>query len=331
MGTVGIGEDTLGSIRGPAARGSLVGLRPTLPLVSRFGMMPATPTRDTLGPLARTVRDAAILLDVIAGYDPHDPVTAACVGHVPATYTSFLADDGLAGMRLGVIREPMNKEADPTSDDFKQVRAVIDRAVADLGARGAQIVDPVVIPGLMDLLDRCGGTFETEAAINAYLADHPHAPAKTLQEMVLSTDVLPVRRLRLMEGIGHTTGDPGYLQQLLAREALRQAVLTVMADHGLDALVYATFDQSPLPIPPDVLTTLKSAPYPGNNRWLAPHLAYPAITVPAGFTPDVLPVGIEFLGRPFSEGTLFRIAYGYEQATHHRRPPASTPPLPGDA
>jgi Asp-tRNA(Asn)/Glu-tRNA(Gln) amidotransferase A subunit family amidase len=328
---VGIGEDTLGSIRGPAARGSLVGLRPTLPLVSRFGMMPATPTRDTLGPLARTVRDAAILLDVIAGYDPHDPVTAACVGHVPASYTGYLSDDGLAGMRLGIIREPMNKEADPTSEDFKQVRAVIERAIADLAARGAHMVDPVVVPDLMELLDRCGGTYETEAAINAYLADHPHAPAKTLQEIVLSTDVLPSRRARMMEGIGHTTGDPGYLRQLHAREALRQNVLKVMADDGLDALVYATFDRSPLPIPPDILTTFKSVPYPGNNRWLAPHLAYPAITVPAGFTPDGLPVGIEFLGRPFSEGTLFRIAYGYEQATHHRRPPATTPPLPGDA
>jgi Asp-tRNA(Asn)/Glu-tRNA(Gln) amidotransferase A subunit family amidase len=331
MGTVGIGEDTLGSIRGPAARGSLVGLRPTLPLVSRFGMMPATPTRDTLGPLARTVRDAAILLDVIAGYDPHDPVTAACVGYVPTSYTSFLADNGLTGIRLGIIREPMNKEADPTSQDFKQVRAVIDRAVVDLEVRGAQIVDPLDIPGLMDLLDRCGGTFETETAINGYLAAHPHAPAKTLQEIVLSPDVLPSRRARMTEGIGHTTSDPGYLSQLLAREALRQAVLTAMADDGLDALVYATFDQSPLPIPPDILTTFKSVPYPGNNRWLAPHLAYPAITVPAGFTPDGLPVGIEFLGRPFSEGTLFRIAYGYEQATHHRRPPAATSPLPGDA
>lgn len=331
MGAVGIGEDTLGSIRGPAARNALVGLRPTLPLVSRFGMMPGSPTRDTLGPLARTVRDAAILLDVIAGYDPNDPVTAACVGHVPETYTSFLIADGLRGMRLGVIREPMSKEADPTSAEFKEVRATIERALGVLADGGAQLVDPVVIPGLMELLDRVGGTYETEAAMNAYLAAHPNAPVRTLQEIVLSSEVLPSRRTRLMEGVGHTTSDPGYLQQMLAREELRVAVLRAMADHQLDALVYATFDHPPQPIPADVMTSFKAVTYPGNNRVLAPALAYPAISVPAGATADGLPIGIEFLGRPFSEGTLFRIAYGFEQATHHRRPPASTPALPGDA
>jgi amidase len=327
FGTIGIGEDTLGSIRGPAARGALVGLRPTLPLVSRFGMMPGVPTRDTLGPLARTVRDTALLLDVIAGYDPNDPVTAACVGHVAASYTDFLVPDALRGIRLGIIREPMNKEADPTSDEFKQVRAVIDRALDELANRGAELVDPAVVPDLMELLDRAGGTFETEPATNAYLAAHPKAPVKTLQEIVLSSEVLPSRRTRLLEAVGHSLDDPGYLRQMLAREQLRQNVLKTMADHRLDALVYATFDHPPQPIREDALTSFKNVTYPGNNRVLAPMLAYPAISVPAGFMARDLPVGIEFLGRPFSEGTLFRIAYGFEQATHHRKPPPSTPPL----
>jgi Asp-tRNA(Asn)/Glu-tRNA(Gln) amidotransferase A subunit family amidase len=331
MATVGIGEDTLGSIRGPAARNALVGLRPTLPLVSRFGMMPAVPTRDTLGPLARTVRDIAILLDVIAGYDPNDPVTATCVGQVPETYTSFLVDDALKGIRLGVIREPMSKEAVPSADDFKSVRAVIDRALTDLAAHGAEIVDPVVVPDLMALLDKAGGTYETEPATDAYLAEHPHAPVKTLRDIVLSPAVLPSRKTRLIEGLGHTTNDVGFLIQSLTRDELRIAVLKTMADHDLDSLVYATFDHPPQPIPADVMTTFKRTTYPGNNRVLASMLAYPAIAVPAGRTPDGMPVGIEFLGRPFSDGTLLRIAYGYEQATHHRQPPASTPPLPGDA
>src|SRR2546422_8805171 len=113
-----------GSIRGPAAVNNLVGLRPTLPLVSRFGMLPARPSTDTLGPITRTVKDAAILLDVIAGYDANDPVTAYAVGQVPASYTQFLIAGGLKGARIGVIREPMDPKADPTSADYKQVRMV---------------------------------------------------------------------------------------------------------------------------------------------------------------------------------------------------------------
>src|SRR3989475_1429842 len=133
--TVRIGEDTGGSVRGPAAFNSLVGLRPTVPLVSRFGMMPATPSQDTLGPIARTVKDAALLLDVIAGYDPNDPVTAYAATQVPPTYTAFLNKDGLRGARLGVIREPIDPKADTNSEDYKKVKAVMDKAIAELKDR----------------------------------------------------------------------------------------------------------------------------------------------------------------------------------------------------
>src|SRR5215510_11351781 len=122
---VGIAEDTGGSIRGPAAHANEVGLRPTVPLVSRFGMMPATPTQDTLGPIARTVRDTALMLDVIAGYDPNDPVTAYADGHVPTTSTEFLKRDGLKGARLGVLRVPLDPKVDLQSNDYQKVRAVI--------------------------------------------------------------------------------------------------------------------------------------------------------------------------------------------------------------
>ncbi|MGI0149719.1 MAG: amidase family protein, partial [Thermoplasmata archaeon] len=119
FGMVGIGEDTGGSIRGPAAVQSLVGLRPTVPLVSRFGMMPAKPANDTLGPMTRTVEDAAILLEVIAGYDPNDPMTAYAVGQVPDSYTAFLRKDGLQGARLGIVRDPMDAKTDTASEDYK--------------------------------------------------------------------------------------------------------------------------------------------------------------------------------------------------------------------
>jgi len=332
--TVGIGEDTGGSVRGPAALNSLVGLRPTVPLVSRYGMMPATPSQDTLGPIARTVKDAALLLDVIAGYDPNDPVTAYAAGQVPATYTAFLNKDGLRGARLGVIREPFDPKTDTASDDYKKVKAVLDKGLADLKRFGAEVVDPLTIPDLKERVKKTfdDNLFETEQAIEAYLAKHPNAPAKTLREILLTGKVVPSRSTRLIANVGRTTDEPGYLKVLLLREETRQIVLQLMADNRLDALVYATYDYPPAVIRSDALAnpSFSDLADPGNNRRLAPILGFPAMSVPAGFTPDGLPVGIEFMGRPFAEPTLFKIGYSYEQATHNRKPPATTPQLRGE-
>ena len=328
FGTVGIGEDTGGSVRGPAAVNNLVGLRPTLPLVSRFGMMPARPSTDTLGPIARSVKDAAIIMDVITGYDVNDPVTAESVGQIPGSYTQSLAVDGLKGARIGVIREPLDPRADPASADYKQVRTVIDRALADLTRLGAALVDPLTVPDItarsVKLYD--GNIFETEAATNAYLAQHPKAPVKTLSEIILSGRVVPARARAMIGLLGHSTSEAGYLELLLLREELRQAVLAAMANARLDTLVYATFDHQPMLIPADALTrTVIDSAGRGNNRRLSPVLGFPAITVPAGFTVDGTPVGLEFMGRRFAEPTLFKLAYAYEQGTHHRKPPQTTP------
>ena len=332
--TVGIGEDTGGSVRGPAALNNVVGLRPTLPLVSRFGMMPANPSQDTLGPIARTVKDAALLLDVIAGYDPNDAVTAYAVGQIPPTYTAFLNKDGLKGARLGVVREPFDPKTDTASDDYKKAKAVLDRGLADLQRFGAELMDPVTIPELKDRIKKGfdDNLFETEQAIDGYLAKHPNAPARTLREILLTGKVVPSRSTRLITNVGRTTEDPGYLKVLLLREETRQIVLQLMADNRLDALVYATFDYPPAVIRADALTNPSFADVadPGNNRRLAPILGFPAMSVPAGFTAEGLPVGIEFLGRPFAEPTLFKLAYAYEQATQHRKPPATTPQLRGE-
>ena len=131
-----------------------------------------------------------------------------------------------------------------------------------------------------------------------------------------------------MDSVGKSTDDPGYVQVQRIAESTRQVVLTLMADHKLDALVYATFDHQPVFIAPDVMTKpVIDDDRLGNNRLLSPILGFPAMTVPAGFTTDGLPVGIEFMARPFAEATLFRLGYAYEQGTHHRRPPASTPAL----
>jgi len=328
--TVGIGEDTGGSIRGPAAVNNLVGLRPTVPLVSRFGMLPARPSTDTLGPIGRSVKDVALILDVIAGYDPNDPVTAESVGRQPATYTQALTADGLKGARIGIIREPLDPRADTSSPEFKAARTVIERSIEDMRRLGAIVVDAPKIP---DLASRSaaiydGNVFETEAAMDNYFAQHPNAPVKSLKDILLSGKVVPARARTLTNAVGHSTNEYGYLQLLLARDALRQSVLAMMADEKLDALAYATFDYPPPKIPANALTAsaLDSAG-PGNNRRLSPTLGFPAITVPAGFTPDGLPIGLELMGREFDEALLLKLAYAYEQGTKHRRPPATTPAL----
>jgi amidase len=318
---VGIGEDTGGSIRGPAAHASLVGLRPTLPLVSRAGMMPFAPTRDTLGPLTRTVRDTAIVLDAIAGYDPEDPITAWSWGQQPPTYTGFLDANGLAGMRFGVIRAPMSKETDTGAADYQEIQVTISKAVADLVARGAKVIDPMIIPDLMDRVAAGGGgsdSFETEAAINKFLGQFPNAPVHTLREIVDSPLVIAKRREELRKSLGRTIDEAAAIKQARIRDELRTSILRVMADNRLDALIYATYDHAPAVVPRST---------PGTNRVLASITAFPAIVVPAGFFSDGLPIGIEFLGRPYSEGTLIKAAFGYEQATRHRHPPDTAPAL----
>jgi amidase len=330
FGLVGIGEDTGGSVRGPAAVLNLVGLRPTLQLVSRHGLMPANPTQDTMGPMTRTVADAAILMDAIVGYDPEDAITAYSVGQVPDTYTEALQTDRLQGARIGVLRAPTSSSSDESSEDYGKVRSVIDSALREMTSLGAVLVDPVVIPGIDSLLSTAiRNGYETEAATNKYLAAHPHAPYATLAEILTSGVVNPWRARGLMRLVGKTTNDPGYLEVLKAREELRQNLLKLMADESLDAIVYATFDHQPTLIASDVETN----PNPedgygkGGNRGLSPAIGFPALTIPAGFTSDGLPVGLEFLSRPFTESLLLGFGYAFEQGTDHRRPPESTPSL----
>jgi len=292
--TPGIGEDTGGSVRGPAAVSSLVGLRPTLPLVSRYGMFPARPSTDTVGPIARTVKDAAIVLDVIAGYDPNDPVTAYAVGHIPTSYTSALMSDGLKGARIGVIRQAMDAKTDPASEDYSKVRAVTDKAIHELKTLGAELAEPGTIPDVIDRLNKAydGNLFETEPASNAYLAQNANSPLKTLREILLSGKVAPSRARVLMNSVGKSTDDAGYAQVQRIVESTRQAVLTLTADYNLDALVYATFDHQPVPIAADVMTKpVVDDDRLGNNRRLSPILGFPAITVPAGFTRRALKSG----------------------------------------
>ena len=189
--------------------------------------------------MPRSITDAAILLDVLAGYDPSDPITAYAVGRVPDTYTDALVSTGLREARIGVIRDPMDSKTDTTSHDYQKVRAVIDQAIEDLEALGAVVIDPVSLPHFDSIQQTyVANIYETEGATNAYLAEHDEPPVNTLRDNLLSGVVTPWRARGLMGSIGKTTDDAEYLALLAARERLRQSVLTTMADQRLDALVY---------------------------------------------------------------------------------------------
>ena len=316
----GVGTDTVNSIRSPASANSIVGIRPTLGLVSRAGVIPYSFTQDAVGPLARTVADAARLLSVLAGEDPGDAATAASRGHVAADYTRFLRADGVAGKRIGVLRSFFGSGA-----SHAEVNAVADRAIEDLRGLGATLVElstPELDSGSL-AREVSVHLYELKPALNGYLAGAA-APVKSLAEIIASGKFHPqvADTLRQAQGLEL---DDGYRHRLQLRTELQQRVLAIMAEARLDAIVFPHQQRLVVPLGETQVE---------RNGALAAVTGFPAIVVPGGFsapTPRAavgVPVGIEFLGRPWSEDVLIEIAYGYEQATHHRRAPPSTPPLP---
>jgi Asp-tRNA(Asn)/Glu-tRNA(Gln) amidotransferase A subunit family amidase len=324
--TVGIAQEGLASIRRPSTWNSIAGMRPTAGLVSRGGVYAGWPSiNGSLGPMARTVTDLAKLLDVMAGYDPDDPVTARGVGHVPESFTRFLDKNGLRGARLGILREPMGLGSEPESDDFKKIDEIFNRAVGELKSAGAVIVDPVVIPNLKELLARRAGSYkDEEESFQRYFSRSAKRPYASRAEAAASPDFSKVVK-RSRERFSRAPDDKAHYEYLKAREQLMTNLLTVMADNKLDAIVHKAVEHQPTLIrdgiqPPFV--DQKGAPH------INTHLVYvPSIVVPAGFTRDNLPAGITFLGRPYDDGSMIRLAFAYEQATHHRKPPATVTPL----
>lgn len=323
--TVAVGEEGFASIRRPSTWNSLVGMRPTAGLVSRSGMYDGWPSlQGSLGPMARTVTDLAKLLDVIAGYDPEDPLTAAGVGHVSGSFTKFLDKNGLKGTRIGILRESIGSGSEPDSEDFKKVSAVFDQAVQELKAAGAEIVDPVVIPKVNELLAKRATGPDSDESIKFYFGRNANPPFKSREEIRQAPEfnkLLPPVQERVAAIGGRSTDQSKHYQYLVAREELMINLLKVMADNRLTAIVHKSVEHQPNLIsegvnPPYVTT--KGVPH--LNTFL---VFVPTITVPAGFTTDNLPVGISFLGRPYTDGAMIKLAYSYEQATHHRKPPAT--------
>jgi amidase len=323
---VGVGQEGFASIRRPSTWNSIAGMRPTAGLVSRSGVYAGWPSiAGSLGPMARTVKDLATLLDIMVGYDSEDPITARGSGHIPDSYKQFLDTNGLRGARIGILREAMGYDAEPGSEDFSRVAEVFDNAVAELKAAGAVIVDPVVIPKLKELLAKRAGSFaDEEESFTNYLSRSATPPYKSREEAKNSPDFLKVSK-RSRERWTRATAATGHYEYLLAREELTTHFLKVMADNKLDAIVHKAVEHQPTFIKDGVnppFVDQKGAPH--INTFL---VFVPSIVVPAGFTRDNLPAGITFLGRPYDDANMIKFAYAYEQATHHRRPPASTTPL----
>ncbi len=321
--TVAVGQEGLASIRRPSTWNCIAGMRPTAGLVSRGGVYGSWPEiTGSLGPMARTVKDLATLLDTMVGYDPEDPITARGFGHIPDTFTSFLNRDGLKGARLGILRESIGLNAEPESEDFKKISEVFDRAVGELKAAGAEIVDPITIPKINELLaKRSGGPGETDQSFKNYYGRSANPPFKSREEVIASPDFAKVVK-HSQERFKRNPDATKHYESLRAQDELMTIFLKVMADRNLDAIVHKAVEHQPTLIrdgvnPPFV--DQKGVPH------LNTFLVYvPTIVVPAGFTRDNLPAGVCFIGRPYDDGNLIKFAYAYEQATHHRRPPAST-------
>ena len=321
--TVAIGQEGLASIRRPAAWNSIAGMRTTAGLVSRGGVYGGWPSlAGSLGPMTRTIADTAKVLDVIVGYDPEDPLTAYGVGHLPPSFRQFLDRDGLKGARLGILREPMGIDSEPDSEDFRKVSEVFDNAVVELKAAGAEIVDSIVIPKLKELLaKRATGPGEGEQSFKNYFGRSANPPFKSVADAVASPEFDKVSR-NTQNRMRASQDAAKHYQCLAAREELMTHLLKVMADNRLDTIVHKAVEHQPT-----LLSDGLNPPYV--NYKGAPHLNtflifVPSVVVPAGFTRDNLPAGIVFLGRPYDDGNMIKLAYAYEQATHHRRPPACT-------
>lgn len=317
FGTVGLGTDTGNSIRGPSSHNALVGFRSTLGLTSREGIAPLYLRNDVGGPMCRTVEDATRILQLIAGYDPNDPVTSHAQGKVADNYLDYLDKDGLQEARIGVLR--ILSEDDP----HPEIKSLFEQAISDLSDLGATIVDPVDIPGFDDLRqDQWCSMFRHD--VNQYLASlGPDVPVKSLSEVIESgkyADYIESRlNYHLENGVRPGEGEKPCLDPFEdpRRIAYREAIERTMDSLELDAIIYPSWNHPPAKIGDE-------SGYKGDNsQVIAPHTGQPAFTVPMGYTTGNLPAGLQFLGRMFDEPTLIRLTYAYEQGTQHRKPPSA--------
>jgi len=326
LAAVTIGTETDGSIVCPAAANGIVGIKPTLGLVSRSGVVPISAAQDTPGPMTRTVTDAAAVLSVIQGVDPADPATAAAAPYAARDYLAALRSDALAGTRIGVWRAVAGGDA--------KVLAVLDAAVAALRRGGATVVDDLDLPGLGPVLEAelPALLVEFKHDINAYLATTPGQHPTDLAGLIAFNEANADTELRhfgqefflAAEATSGDLTDPEYLEwRSTATAGARRAIDATLAEHRLDAIVALANNPAwvtDLANGDDLTDFVSSSMLPAVS-------GYPNITVPAGYAHGVLPLGVSFLGGRFSEPSLIALAYAFEQATQVRKPPTYLPTL----
>jgi len=328
FGTIALGTDTGGSITIPTAQNNLVGFATSHGLVSRTGQMWSSPRQENAGPMGRSVYDCAAVLDVIAGYDAADLATEACVGKLPdRPYTSFVNPDGLRGARIGILRDMVR-----TGPGHEGGDRLFEQSVAAVGKAGAFVVDQVSTG--LDLLqfqaDAAASSFEVAIAINKYLAALPlDAPIRTVDEMVakggalVKPGIIAAAKVKIP-----LERNPGLIAAYKQQDVMRALLVGLMDKYQLDALFlpFRTYRSD------DVGGGADSTQSRETRNVLSSYTGLPTIVVPGGFfTADGMPFGVQFLGRPFSEPTLIKLASGFEGATHLRKAPALTPALPGES
>ena len=316
FGTIGLGTDTGNSVRGPAAHSALIGFRTTLGLVSRSAIVPLYLRNDIAGPMARTVADATKVLEVIAGYDPKDPLTKYSEGNIPDNYRQFLLQDGLTGARIGVLRALSDDDPHP------EIRTLFEKALSDLNILGATVIDTVIIPDF-DALRKNQWCATFTADVETFLIDYvKNDSLKTIQDIINIGSKSDYTRERLERNAANSgRWENPEIPCLDAytdsrRVAFREAIEQLMDSLQLDAIVYPSWNHPPARI------DFFQEEYKGDNsQIISPHTGQPAFTVPMGFTTGNLPAGLQFLGRMYDEPTLIRLSYAYEQGTKHRRIP----------
>jgi amidase len=316
FGVLATASDTGQSTRSPASANNLVGIRSTYGLVSRHGIVPVSFTQDNTGQIARTVRDAAIMLDVMAGYDPGDPSTAFGLGRIPTSYTDGLDPNGLKGARIGLLEDFFG-----TEEIHAEVNAVTRAAANKMAELGAEII-PITIPNLSSLTANLQvGDIEFKTALNEYLATRePTVPVKSFDDVMQmgGFDSAIIRSMETSAGFSDLASNQDYRERLLRRNDLRLAVMQVMAENNLDAILYPHQKRLVVPVGESQVE---------RNGVLSNSTGFPAVTFQGGFSsptetaPIGVPVGIELLGPEWSEAKLLKYAYAFEQATEHRQPP----------
>lgn len=324
--TVGIGEDTGGSIRVPSSHCNLFGLRATTGLISRDGLSPLLTRQDTAGPMARTVEDLTRLLTVIQGYDPADSYTSVNAMIESGNFLESLTSNSINNARIGVLRQGFGANEEP---DCKDVNKLVESSLELMEGAGAELVDPVSIENLDNQLNNSWlYGLASKSDINTFLSNLDRPPIDSFEELYESGDYyegLPVIE-EIASGPTNPSENIEYWQCIGAQDQLRRNILQKFAEHNLDAIAFPD-----VKIPARPYKYLRTVEYEDRklltNTYIASQSSCPAISMPAGVTKDGLPVGIELMGVPFSERRLLSLAADYERIADNRRSPTNTPPL----